>query len=183
MLSGWGSLTPPGQDTNPSQVSSQQMLVLIYLPRKDGKLSWLRRKRRSHKYSNLGRARIELGDLVVGRQRSYQLCQPRPRFNLYLFVITTNSFRPYRHFKAKLFIWPLLNSYCCFGFRLLVSPFFNHNIMYIEHSSRLYSIMRFNLYLSVINNDNLMSKLQIFASVFILRSFLISELNNVQSKM
>ena len=39
------------------------MLVLIYLPRKDGKLSWLRRKRRSHKYSNLGRARIELGTL------------------------------------------------------------------------------------------------------------------------
>ena len=63
MLCGWESLTPPGWDTNPSQVSSQQMLVLIYLPRKDGKLSWLRRKRRSHKYSNLGRARIELGTL------------------------------------------------------------------------------------------------------------------------
>ena len=28
----------PGQDTNPSQVSSQQTLVLIYLPQKDGKL-------------------------------------------------------------------------------------------------------------------------------------------------
>ena len=29
---------PPGWDTNPSQVSSQQMLVLIYVPKKDGKL-------------------------------------------------------------------------------------------------------------------------------------------------
>ena len=36
VLSGWESLTPSGWDTNPSQVSSQQMLVLIYLPRKDG---------------------------------------------------------------------------------------------------------------------------------------------------
>ena len=32
-------LTPPGRDTNPSQVSSQQTLVLIYLPQKDGKMS------------------------------------------------------------------------------------------------------------------------------------------------
>ena len=39
VLSGWESLTPPGQNTNPLQVSSQQMLVLIYLPWKDGKLS------------------------------------------------------------------------------------------------------------------------------------------------
>ena len=30
------SLTPSGQDTNPSQISSLQTLVLIYLPRKDG---------------------------------------------------------------------------------------------------------------------------------------------------
>ena len=29
----------PGRDTNPSQVSSQQTLVLIYQPHKDGKLS------------------------------------------------------------------------------------------------------------------------------------------------
>mgnify|MGYP001793086993 CR=1 FL=1 len=33
------SLTPPGWETNPSQVSSQQMLVLIYVTQKDGKLS------------------------------------------------------------------------------------------------------------------------------------------------
>ena len=57
-------------DTNPSQVSSQQTLVLIYLPRKDGKLSYLRRERRSHKYSNLSRARDRTGDLVVVRKRS-----------------------------------------------------------------------------------------------------------------
>ena len=38
---------PPGWDKkNTLQVSSQQTLVLIYLPRKDGKLSWLRGKRR-----------------------------------------------------------------------------------------------------------------------------------------
>ena len=66
VLSGWESLTPPGWDTNTSQVSSQQTLVLIYLPRKDGKLSWLRRKRRLHKYSNLDKPGNRTGDLVVG---------------------------------------------------------------------------------------------------------------------
>ena len=66
-------MTSPGLDTNPSQVSSQQTLVLIYLPRKDGKLTWLRRKRRSRKYSNLGKAGYRSGDLVVERQRSYQV--------------------------------------------------------------------------------------------------------------
>ena len=60
------------------KVSSQQTLVLIYLPRKDGKLSWLRRERRLHKYSNLGKAGDRTGNLVVGRQRSYQLRQPCP---------------------------------------------------------------------------------------------------------
>ena len=71
-------MTPPGRDTNPSQVSSQQTLVLNYLPWKDGQLSWLRRKRRSHKYSNLGRAEDRTGDLVVEKPRSYQLRQPCP---------------------------------------------------------------------------------------------------------
>ena len=42
VLSGWESLTPPGWDTNPSQVSFQQTLVLRYLPQKDRKLSYLR---------------------------------------------------------------------------------------------------------------------------------------------
>ena len=39
LKSGWESLCPPGRDTNPSQVSSQQTLVFVYLPWKDGKLS------------------------------------------------------------------------------------------------------------------------------------------------
>ena len=37
------------------------MLVLICLPCKDGKLSWLRQKRRPHKDSNLVRGGIKLG--------------------------------------------------------------------------------------------------------------------------
>ena len=47
------NLSIGGRESNSSQVSSQQTLVLIYLPRKDGKLSWLRRERRSQKRSNL----------------------------------------------------------------------------------------------------------------------------------
>ena len=66
VLSGWESLTPPGWDTNPSQVSSQKTLILIYLLRKDGKLSWLRRKRKPHKYPNLDRARTQA--FVVAKQ-------------------------------------------------------------------------------------------------------------------
>ena len=84
VLSGWESLTPPGRDTNPSQVSSQQTLVLIYLPREDGKLSWLKRKRRSHKYSNFSKVPgIELGTLWL-ESRDLTNCanhvrlQPRP---------------------------------------------------------------------------------------------------------
>ena len=46
-------MTPPGRDTKPSQISFQQTLVIIYLPRKDRKLGYLRQKRRSHKHSNL----------------------------------------------------------------------------------------------------------------------------------
>ena len=71
VLIGSESLNHPGRDTNPSQVSSQKMPVLIYLPLKDGKLNYLRQKRRSHKYSNLGNSRDQTGDLVVGKQRSY----------------------------------------------------------------------------------------------------------------
>ena len=73
VLSGWESLTTSGRDTNPSPVSSQQML----LPWKDGKLSLLRQER-LHKCSILGRAGDWTGHLVVRRQRSYQLRQPRP---------------------------------------------------------------------------------------------------------
>ena len=79
MLSTWESLTPPGQDTNPSQVSSQQTLVLIYLPGKEGKLNWLRWKRRSHKYSNFGRAGIELGTLWLPESRDLTNCANHAR--------------------------------------------------------------------------------------------------------
>ena len=51
--------TPHGWDTNPSQVGSQQ----TYLPHKDGKQSYLRWEKRSHKCSNCGKAGIELGTL------------------------------------------------------------------------------------------------------------------------
>ena len=78
-LSEWETLTQPERDTNPSQVSSQQTLVLIYLPRKGGKLSNLGQKRSSHKDSNLNwQGQDQTGDLMVGRQRSYQLRQPCP---------------------------------------------------------------------------------------------------------
>ena len=77
MLSGWESLTVPGWDTNPSRVSSQQTLVLIYLPGGDGKLSWLRRKRRLHKDSNLGRAGIKPGTFwLEGRDLTKHAHQP-----------------------------------------------------------------------------------------------------------
>ena len=53
-------------DINPSQVISQQMLVLIYLPWKDGKLSWLRQERMLHKSVQiLAELGIELGTLWV----------------------------------------------------------------------------------------------------------------------
>ena len=43
----------------------------LQLRKLDGKLSQLRLKGRSHKYSNLERAGDRTGDLVIGRQRSY----------------------------------------------------------------------------------------------------------------
>ena len=48
------SLTPPGWDTNPLQ-------VLIYLSRKDGKLSWLRHTESAQILAELG---IEMGTLL-----------------------------------------------------------------------------------------------------------------------
>ena len=75
-LSIWELLNPPGQDNNPLLVSCQQILVLIYQPRKDGNLSYLRQKG-SHKDSNFSRARDRTRDLVARRQTSYQLRQPR----------------------------------------------------------------------------------------------------------
>ena len=58
-------MTPPGWDTNPSQVSSQQTLVLIYLPRRDGKPSWLRRERKWHK---------SVQTLAEGRGSNWEPC-------------------------------------------------------------------------------------------------------------
>ena len=131
MLSGWESLTAPGRDTNPSQVSSQQTLALIYLPRKDRKLSWLRRERRLHKYSNFGKAGDRTGDLVVGRQRSYQLSQPHPPkdgynwgknqlatlFRVRVFLkLLDNSLNTILFFKGA---WKFLSSTLEIQFRLL----------------------------------------------------------------
>ena len=82
-------MTPPGWDTNPSRVSSQQTLVLIYLPRKDGKLSLLWWKRISHKHSNLGRAGIELGTLW-SESRDLTNCTNHAR----LFVSHSYDYRP-----------------------------------------------------------------------------------------
>ena len=115
-------MTLPGWDTNPSQVSSQQSLVLIYLPRKDGKLSWLRRKRRSHKYSNLGKAGDQTGNYVVWRERSYQLRQPRPpkgviKKKQVLLVICV------REFKAAVSRFGVLDS----NLLILISYWVNHN--------------------------------------------------------
>ena len=73
-------LTPPGWDTNKSQVSYHQTLVLIYLPWKDRRLSYHRRKKRSHKYSNLGRARIKLGTLWL-ESRDLATAQTMPLFS------------------------------------------------------------------------------------------------------
>ena len=62
-------LTPPGLDTNPSQVNSQKTLVLIFRTLKDGKLSKLRRKIRARKSGD------QIMILVVANQEpySYQL--------------------------------------------------------------------------------------------------------------
>ena len=80
MLSRWKSLPSPGRVTNLSQVSSQQTLVLKYLPRKDGKLSWLRQKRRSHKIFKSRQSRDRTGVLVVRKQRSYNCTNHAPTF-------------------------------------------------------------------------------------------------------
>ena len=63
------------------------MLVLTYQPWIDGKLSYLRLKRRSHKYSNLGRARIKLGTLWLEIRDLTCICANHAHPNiLYLFL-------------------------------------------------------------------------------------------------
>ena len=61
-------LTPPGWDTNPPQVSSQQILV----PTPEGWKAELAKagKKVAQISSNLGRAGDRTEDFVVGRQRS-----------------------------------------------------------------------------------------------------------------
>ena len=63
----------PRRDSNPSQVSSQQTLVLIYLS-EGWKAELSSAKRRPHKCLNLDRAGNQTCNLVVVRLRSYQLC-------------------------------------------------------------------------------------------------------------
>ena len=62
--------------TNPFQVSSQQTLELIYLPRKDGKQSYFRRRKKVTQRLKYRQSQDRTGDFVVERQRSYQLRQP-----------------------------------------------------------------------------------------------------------
>ena len=105
-LSRWESLSTTWLLANPLQVSSQQKLVLIYRNLKDGKLSYLKHKRRSHRYANIGRARIKLGtlwsesrDLTSAPTMLSQnwklklklhLCTVKPNFNCwFLRVIST----------------------------------------------------------------------------------------------
>ena len=49
----WEFFTPPGRDSNLSLVCSQQLLVLIYLPRKDENHSWLDREQVTQKFESI----------------------------------------------------------------------------------------------------------------------------------
>ena len=92
-------LTPPGRNTNPSQVSSQQMLVLIYLPRKDGKLSQLRRK--GHTNSQISGEPVWNWGPCGLKAEILQLRQPCPAVLLIQFKV---NFRQQRALSA-LFQW------------------------------------------------------------------------------
>ena len=69
-------MIPPGRDTNPSQISSQQMLVLYLLSLNVGKPSLLWRKRRSHKESNLTRVAHQTWVFASEKQTFYFLHHP-----------------------------------------------------------------------------------------------------------
>mgnify|MGYP001792951579 CR=1 FL=1 len=80
-VSVWGSLSPPRRDTNPSQVSSQQTLIIIYRPRKDGKVSFGENKNVTQmlKYRGSrepGTSWSETG-LAEGRDLTNYRCQPQ----------------------------------------------------------------------------------------------------------
>ena len=62
-LIGWESLTPPGRDTNPSQVNSQQTLYSFIYPERMESWVSLGGKQGHTSNSNLDRAGIELGTL------------------------------------------------------------------------------------------------------------------------
>ena len=62
--------TPPGCDTNPSQVSFQQMMVLLFLTPELPQAEKMITERFKYRQSS-----DRTGDHVVGRQRSYQLRQ------------------------------------------------------------------------------------------------------------
>ena len=81
----------PWTGTNPSQVSSQQTLVLIYLPRKMESELAEAGKRVAQISSILCIAEDRTGDLVVGRQRSYQLRQSRPPIFIRKLFLSHNS--------------------------------------------------------------------------------------------
>ena len=91
VLSRWESLTPPGWDTNSSQVSSQQTLVLINFTFPRRLESWvsLGRKRWSHKDSNTGRASIQLGNLWL-QGRDLTNCANTPALDLALKITYKN---------------------------------------------------------------------------------------------
>ena len=67
-------LSPPGLDTKPSQVSSQQKLVITYLPRKDGKPE-LALAAKVEKIQISAKPTIEPGTLVVKCKREPCVCQ------------------------------------------------------------------------------------------------------------
>ena len=56
---------------------------------------------------NLGRARDRTGNLVVGRQRSYQLCQACPSRSAYTFTLNNTSIlsTPIWYYSAHAFLW------------------------------------------------------------------------------
>ena len=119
------------------------MLVLISLPRKDGKLSNLRRETIPHKYSNIDSAGRRTGNLVFEKHRYYQLCHSRPS-------IEETNFNVLSLFRHKIdgtialmfglcnhqrtFVWKNINVLTFFDFMLLT---FNLTSYLLKHMSRL----------------------------------------------
>ena len=83
--------SPWTEHYNPSQVSFQLMLVLIYLPRMDGKLSQRRQKKRLHDIFKYRQRQGLNWVLVVGKQRSYQLRKSQPLRALKKIALSTQG--------------------------------------------------------------------------------------------